>query len=58
MSKPVHITKNSRGGWDVKREGAKRATSHVDTQAEAIEIGREIAQKSKTELTIHGKMER
>lgn len=53
--KPVHITKNSNGGWDVKREDSKKASSHAETQTEAIERGREIAQRSKTELTIHGK---
>ena len=51
----MHVTKNSKEGWDVKRENAIKASAHTNTQAEAIERGREIAEKNKTGLTIHGK---
>jgi len=42
-------------GWAVQCEGAKRATRVVPTQAEAIGIGRAIAQNEGTELVIHGR---
>ena len=31
-----------RGGWDVVKEDHQRASAHTDTQAEAIERGKEI----------------
>jgi Uncharacterized protein conserved in bacteria (DUF2188) len=31
-----------RGGWDVKKEDAGRASVHTDTKAEAINRGRQI----------------
>lgn len=30
-----HVVHNPDGGWDVKKPGAERASSHHDTQAEA-----------------------
>lgn len=41
--------------WAVRGEGNSRVTSKHDTQAEAIEAGRHIAQNQKSELLIHGK---
>lgn len=40
-------------GWAVTREGADRASSLHDTQREAIDAGRRLAQEAKTELVIH-----
>jgi uncharacterized protein YdaT len=42
------------GGWAVRGEGNGRVTSVHDTQREAIERGREIAQNQASELLIHG----
>ena len=39
--------------WIVRRDGADRATSIHPTQADAIEVGREIARNQQTELFIH-----
>ena len=51
-----HVVPNSdRGGWDVKRGGAKRASAHTETKLEAEKIAREISSIQKTELVIHGK---
>lgn len=52
-NKPVHTVKNQNGGWDNKREGASRASSHADTKAEAVLLGRELARNGKTEHFIH-----
>jgi hypothetical protein len=35
-----------RGGWDVQKEGAKRAQKHFDTKSPAIKLGKELAKGS------------
>lgn len=53
---PRHVVPNSGGGWDVKAPGATRASSHHDTQADAINRGREIiGNAGGGELNIHGR---
>lgn len=50
-----HVVHNaSRGGWDVKRSGATRASIHTATKAEAVKVGRIMSQRSGSELVIHG----
>jgi len=39
--------------WAVKRQGAERASSLHDTQRDAIQEGRRLAQAKQTELVIH-----
>lgn len=54
--KSHHVVPNSdRGGWNVKKSGASRASKHFDTKAEAVRAGREISRNQKTEFVIHGK---
>jgi uncharacterized protein YdaT len=53
MGKNVHVTKRD-GGWAVKTEKSERAVKITETQKEAIEIAREIAQNQKSEVVIHG----
>ncbi|GFO59096.1 hypothetical protein GMST_14210 [Geomonas silvestris] len=50
-----HVVPNGDGGWDVKRNGADRASVHVDTKQEAIDRGRVISQNQGTELVIHNR---
>ena len=51
-----HVVPNSDGGWDVKAPGASRASSHHDTQADAINRGRDIiGNAGGGELNIHGR---
>ncbi len=54
MSKNQHVTPHPDGGWQVKGAGNERATKRTDTQAEAINIAREIAANQQSELVIHG----
>lgn len=54
MPKNQHIVPHDKG-WAVKGEGTDRASSLHQTQREAIERGREIAQNQGTELFIHGR---
>lgn len=51
--KRVHITPHP-DGWQVRPEGADRATRVVPTQSEAIQIGRQVAQNRDGQLLVHG----
>ncbi|MBK8553454.1 MAG: DUF2188 domain-containing protein [Ignavibacteria bacterium] len=51
--KNVHIVPAK--GWGVKKEGNKRNTFIALTKSQAIEIGRKIAKKEKSELIIHNR---
>lgn len=51
--KNVHVVPR-REGWAVERSGAKRASKVTDTQREAIDAGKKIAEREKSELLIHG----
>ncbi len=48
-----HVVPNPNGGWDVKRGGALRATSHHETKQDAIDSGRTVSRNQGTELRIH-----
>ena len=53
--KEHHVVQNpTRGGWDVKRNGAQRSSIHTDTKAEAVKVGRIMSQRAGSELVIHG----
>ena len=54
-SKSHHVVPNPEGGWDVKRGGAQRASSHHETKQDAISRGREISRNQSSELRIHNK---
>lgn len=53
--KTHHVVPNPDGGWDVKKGGASRASSHHDTKRDAIDRGREISRNQSTEFRIHNK---
>ena len=46
--KEHHIVPNPDGGWDVKRENAKRSSGHYETKKEAMEAGRRMSIKQGT----------
>lgn len=50
-----HVVPNPKGGWDVKRGGAERASSHHETKQGAIDHGREVSRAQSTEFRIHNK---
>lgn len=54
MGKNVHVTKSKDGKWSVKTENSQRAYKNLDTQKEAIKVGKTIATNNKSELLIHG----
>lgn len=55
MGKNIHVTPREDGQWAVKGEGDDRASKLYDTQAQAIEAGRELAQNNRSELFIHAR---
>ena len=49
-----HVVKHP-DGWVVRGAGNKKVTQVVPTQAEAIEIARQIAQNQGSEVLVHGR---
>ncbi|MCW2478107.1 DUF2188 domain-containing protein [Candidatus Symbiopectobacterium sp. NZEC135] len=52
MGKNQHVVPHN-GEWAVRSEGSDRVTKTFDTQREAIDYGRGIAQRQESELVIH-----
>jgi uncharacterized protein YdaT len=52
MGKDQHVVPH-RGRWGVRGEGNERVTSIHDTQGEAINRARGIAQRERSEVVIH-----
>lgn len=54
--KTYHVTKNTQGdGWNVKKEGAGRASGNFDTKQEAVQRGKELAKNAPLgQIKIHG----
>ena len=50
----VWVTRRPDGRWNVKREGAERASHVTNTQREANEIAREIARNNKVDRITQG----
>ncbi len=53
--KERHVVPNSDGGWDSKREKAKRTSKHFDTKEEAMKWSRNKSKEEKSELIPHKK---
>lgn len=47
-----HVVPHTKG-WAVRGAGSERATKVLDSQREAINLARDIAQKQRTEMLIH-----
>jgi hypothetical protein len=53
--KRQHVTPRDGGGWQTKREGASRAGSVHDTQADAEAAAKATARREGGEVVIHGR---
>jgi uncharacterized protein YdaT len=53
--KSNHVIPSREKGWAVKKSGSSRTSKSFDTKEKAIEFGREISKREKTELFIHKK---
>jgi hypothetical protein len=49
----VHVVPRP-NGWAVEKSGSERASKVTETQKQAIKAGKQIAEREKTELVIHG----
>lgn len=54
MQKNIHVVPKGEN-WAVRKENSQRVTKVTSTQKEAIQVAKEIAKESKSELLIHGK---
>ncbi len=52
--KSHHVVHNPKGGWDVKKGGAQRASIHTETKQQAEQAGRIISRNQSSEFVIHG----
>lgn len=55
MARDTHRIMPHEDGWQVKRDGGKRASRVTETKAEAEKLGREISRNQETELQVHRK---
>jgi hypothetical protein len=53
--KHQHVTRRDDGSWQRKREGASKAGSVHETQAEAEAVAKETARREGGEVIIHGR---
>ena len=52
--KTYHVIPNKEGGWNVKGQGASRASSTHETKSDAVKHGRELAKNQPLgQLIIH-----
>lgn len=55
MTNRRHVVPNPKGGWDVRKPGADRASSHHETQAQAEAAAKQILRNAGGgEAVIHG----
>lgn len=54
MGKNQWVSHRSNGLWAVHSEGSSRDTKHFDTQAEATNFAKQIAQNQHSELIVQG----
>ncbi|NYB52548.1 MAG: DUF2188 domain-containing protein [Methanobacteriaceae archaeon] len=54
MAANLHVIAGKKGGWDVKRDGAVKASGHFNTKEEAIEFAEEEGRRYNVEVFIHG----
>ena len=51
----IHVQPTDDGKWAVRRRGQDRAVAKTDTQAQAIDRGKAVAERDRTEMSIHGR---
>lgn len=50
----IHVTRHP-DGWQVKRQGAERASFVTPTQKQAEQLGRSLSRRESGELYVHGR---
>lgn len=54
MGKNQHVTHRKDGNWQVMGAGNSKATKLFDTQKDAVDYARKIAENQNSELITHG----
>ncbi|MPN59370.1 hypothetical protein SDC9_207091 [bioreactor metagenome] len=50
-----HVVPSPKGGWNVKKGGAEKATKNFPTKDKAVDYAKGVAKNQDAELVIHGK---
>lgn len=50
-----HVVPSPKGGWNVKKGGAEKATKNFGTKNKAVDYAKGVAKNQDAELVIHGK---
>ena len=50
----THVVPHPKGGWDVKQDGARRASRHFSSKDEAVNWARKSSRDRGSEFLIHG----
>ncbi len=48
-----HVILDPRGGWSVRKGGARRASRHFETKEDAVIWGKGVSRRQGTEFVIH-----
>ncbi len=48
-----HVVHDPKGGWNVKRGGARKASRHFEKKEEAVKYARIISHRQGTDLYVH-----
>lgn len=51
----LHVVPNPSGGLDVVRNNAKKASAHLETKRDAVNVVRRMSKNQNFELVIHGR---
>lgn len=51
----IRVTPHPEGGWQTKKDGNTRAGGKFDIKDDAVDAGKQQAQREGTELIIHGR---
>ena len=50
---PHHVVPDPKGGWNVKKSGANKASAHFERKEDAVSAARVISRNQGTELFVH-----
>ena len=53
--KTHHVVPAPKGGWDVKKGGASKASKHFPTKQDAVNWGRSVSKTQGSEFYVHRK---
>jgi hypothetical protein len=54
MAANIHVINGKQGGWDVKRDGAVKASANFESKEDAIKFAEKEGKRYNVEVFIHG----